>query len=219
MRFISFKKITVTFFALYFCLIASLYSQTRNQGAVKGRVFDSDTNMPLLGANVMLKGTLLGTACDLNGSFEITNLNPGIYQIEATMIGYRKGISDEFRVIPGQVTEIEIGMTATVIEQPTVVVTASKRKQYIEDAPTSVDVIGMYDIQARGLTTLDDMIQNTSGVGIIRGQVDLRGSSGFNWSAGSRILMMVDGHPLIAGDTGSIPWDVIPVDSLGCDSR
>ena len=41
-------------------------------------------------------------------------------------------------------------------------------------------------------------------------QVDVRGSGGFNRGAGSRMLLLVDGVPALAGDTGDIKWDLVP---------
>jgi iron complex outermembrane receptor protein len=69
-------------------------------------------------------------------------------------------------------------------------------------------------IRMRSVTSLDQALENAAGFGVIDGQIDLRGSTGFNWAAGSRVLMMVDGHPLINGDTGGINWDVVPVEEV-----
>ncbi|HEX9933906.1 MAG TPA: TonB-dependent receptor, partial [bacterium] len=90
----------------------------------------------------------------------------------------------------------------------------SKRRQRLEDAPTSVDVISSDAIRMRNVSSLDQVLQNTAGFSVIDGQIDLRGSTGFNWAAGSRVLMMVDGHPLINGDTGGINWDAVPVEEV-----
>jgi len=175
---------------------------------------DAKTGEPLYGANIMVKGTVLGAAADTDGRFQIDNLPPGVYQIEASMIGYKKQTKEVNNTLPGQVQDIIFRLEPTILQQPTIVVTATKRKQHIEDAPTSVDVISSREIRARSVTNLDEVLQNTAGFGVIDGQIDLRGSTGFNWAAGSRVLLMLDGHPLINGDTGGINWDAIPVEEV-----
>jgi outer membrane cobalamin receptor len=201
---------------IVFSLLNALSGQAQEslKGKISGLVVDKKTGSPLFGANVMIKGTLLGTSADAEGKFQILNVPIGVFDIESTMIGYKKQVQKGVRILPGMETKVQFQLESTVLLQPTLIVTATKRKQHIEDAPTSVDVLGMAEIQARSVTSLDEVLQNTAGFGVIDGQIDLRGSTGFNWSAGSRVLLMVDGHPLISGDSGGINWDAIPVEEV-----
>lgn len=183
------------------------------RGSLEGAVVDVKTGASLFGANIFLKGTLLGTASDDSGHFDISNLPPGRYELSVTMIGYETW-KNPVVIRPGERTRAYIQLKPTVLQQPNVEVTASKRKQALEDAPTSVDIMSLADIQSRNISTLDEALQNISGFRVIDGQIDLRGSTGFNWSAGSRVLLLVDGHPHINGDTGGINWDTIPVEQI-----
>ena len=199
---------------IWLVMVGSAGGQERGKGQIVGRVEDGKTGEPLVGVNVWVRETVIGTATDVDGRFSIVNLPAGTYAVEASMMGYKKQLRQEVRVRSGETVRIAFALQPTVLLQPTVVVTATKRKQHIEDAPTSVDVVQAAEIQARSVTTLDEVLQNTAGLGIIKGQIDLRGSTGFNWAAGSRVLLMVDGHPLISGDTGGINWDAIPVEEV-----
>lgn len=210
------KYVNVWFFLFtFFVSFSFLHAvQVTTKGKLTGEVTDVKTEAPLYGANVMVQGTLLGSSTDATGAFSIAGIPVGSYQIEVSMMGYAKLVRPDVNIRPGQETTIAFKLQPTVLQQPALIVTATKRKQAIEDAPTSVDVLGIREIQNRSITTIDEVIQNTAGLGMIKGQVDLRGSTGFNWSAGSRVLLMVDGHPLINGDTGGINWDVIPVEEV-----
>ena len=188
--------------------------EIRVAGRITGKVTDAKTGKPLYGANILVLGTVLGAASDMGGQFFIHNLPVGTYDVEASMMGYKKEIKKEVPVLSGKDTQIAFQLEPTVLQQPALVVTASKRTQHLEDAPTSIDVVDKKDIQARNVTTLDEVLQNTAGVGIINGQINLRGSTGWNLAAGSRVLLMVDSHPLINGDTGGLDWDVIPVEEV-----
>jgi iron complex outermembrane receptor protein len=210
---ICIRKILVWTLVLF--LTWSGLAEEITKGTVVGKVTDKQSGESLLGVNIMVKGTLLGASSNINGEFQIDNFPPGVYDIVATMMGYKKQIAKKQQIISGQTTTMDFQLESTILEQPTLIVTASKRKQHIEDAPTSVDVISQHQILARGVKSIDEVLQNTTaGLTMIDGQINLRGSNGFSKSAGSRVLLMVDGHPMINGDTGGINWDVIPVDEV-----
>ena len=202
-------------FIVYFSLllIAGISGYSQVVSTLSGTVTDKQTHKPLYGVNLMIHGTVLGASSDEKGAFIITAVPPGKYDFEARMIGYESEIR-QIEIIPSKTIRLELSLEPTVLIQPNVVVTASKRSQRIEDAPTTVDVIALEEIRMRNAATLDEVLQNTSGLRVIDGQIDLRGSTGFNWSAGSRVLLMVDGHPMINGDSGGINWDFIPPEEV-----
>ncbi len=209
-RFIGFL---IWFFLLgFFTLLSAVQLSTK--GRLAGEVRDAKTGTPLYGANIMVKGTLLGGSADASGVFLVEGIPVGQYDIEVSMMGYKKQDQKGVRILPGQITNIIFHLQPTILLQPALIVTATKQRQAIEDAPISVDVLGIREIQNRSIVGLDEALQNIAGFGLIKGQIDLRGSTGFNWSAGSRVLLMIDGHPLINGDTGGINWDVIPVEEV-----
>ena len=194
-------------------LLAGMNGFSQITSTVTGIVTDRQTQKPLYGVDLMVRGTVLGASSDDRGAFIITSVPPGSYALEARMIGYESE-TRQIQVTPSQKVRVEMSLEPTVLVQPNVVVTASKRSQRIEDAPTTVNVVALEEIQMRNAATLDEVLQNTSGFRVIDGQIDLRGSTGFNWSAGSRVLLMVDGHPMINGDSGGINWDFIPPEEV-----
>lgn len=99
--------------------------------------------------------------------------------------------------------------TARVAE---VVVTASRAEEALARTPVSVAVVGMEAIQARGIVRLDDVLRLVPGVTMAENQVSIRGSSGFSYSAGSRVLLLVDGVPMLGPDAEGIPFEMLPLD-------
>ena len=73
---------------LVFILPASLFSQAKTTGLIKGKVTDLETKEPLTNATVFLENTTFGTVTDLKGSYEITNVDPGSYHLIISMVGY-----------------------------------------------------------------------------------------------------------------------------------
>ena len=58
-------------------------------GKIAGRVTDSESGDGLPGTNVIIKGTNLGAATDLDGNFTILNVPPGLYTVQFSFIGYQ----------------------------------------------------------------------------------------------------------------------------------
>ena len=62
-------------------------------GKLTGLVVDDGTGDPLIGVNVQLLGTEKGAATNENGRYTILDISPGIYDVSASSIGYKKIIS------------------------------------------------------------------------------------------------------------------------------
>lgn len=74
-------------------------------GSVKGRVIDAETGEALPAANIVIVGTTLGAASDVNGFYEVKNIPPGSYTISCTFIGYEDA---------AQIINVTAGQTLTV---------------------------------------------------------------------------------------------------------
>ena len=73
-----------------------LFSQSSN--TITGRVVDKQKNEGLAGVNIMVKGTYYGSATDADGYYSITQVNPGTYDIEASIIGYKVVLQTGIRI-------------------------------------------------------------------------------------------------------------------------
>ncbi|MBK6371267.1 MAG: TonB-dependent receptor [Flavobacteriales bacterium] len=57
-------------------------------GTIRGFVYDTKTGEPIIFTNVILKGTTIGAATDVNGYYSINKVEPGRYTLEVTYLGY-----------------------------------------------------------------------------------------------------------------------------------
>ena len=60
-----------------------------NTYSISGYVKDQSNGNVLVGANVFIEGTSIGTAADQKGFYEITNIKEGNYSLKASYIGYK----------------------------------------------------------------------------------------------------------------------------------
>jgi TonB-dependent receptor len=74
-----------TISALVFLLISA---PALAQGTLRGVITDSLDNSPLIGANVYLVGTALGSATNLEGQYRIDRIPAGTYTLRVSYIGY-----------------------------------------------------------------------------------------------------------------------------------
>jgi len=199
--------------------INGLYAQqtsraARTSGQINGTVTIAGSREPIFAANVLLKGTMMGAATDSKGTFSIRNIPTGNYTIKATAIGYTSQ-ENTVRVTPGTSILMEFALEETVIEMDGVAVTASRYQQSIEDIPISLSLVPAHELRERNVTTVDQALKYVPGVNSMEGgQVTVRGSSGFNWGMGSRVLLLLNGHPMMSGDNWSISWHAFPSSTI-----
>jgi len=95
---------------------------------VKGLVKDSGNKKPLVGANVYITGTGMGTSTSDEGRYNIANVSPGTYTLKASYIGYESE-EMEITVTAGEELEQDFELNYVTIEGKTVEVTAQARGQ------------------------------------------------------------------------------------------
>ncbi len=93
---------------------ALLTAQTT--GKIAGTVKDAASGQPLPGAVVVIEGSKLGAAADIEGSFFILNLSPGVYTLQIRMVGYESMSIRQVRVSVNRTSEITARLKATVIK-------------------------------------------------------------------------------------------------------
>ena len=95
-------------------------------GKIAGKVTDADTREPLPGVNVVIKGTTMGAATDIEGDYFILNIPPGVYTLNATMMGYSTLEKTGVRVEADRTINLKFPLKTTIIEGEVVTVVAER---------------------------------------------------------------------------------------------
>ena len=69
-------------------MLSAAGSVSAQTGSVKGIVWEQETNEGVVGANILLKGTAMGTISAADGTFELGGLPTGNHVIAISFIGY-----------------------------------------------------------------------------------------------------------------------------------
>lgn len=99
-------------------------SPTPEAGSIFGFLVDADTGEALIGANVVIRGTTVGTSTDLDGRYEIARLDPGLYTLEIRYIGYTTAIVSDVEVQAGFATRVDLALEPESFDLEEVVVEA-----------------------------------------------------------------------------------------------
>lgn len=134
-------------------LLATLYlggtslCAAASVGSITGIITDRDTKQYLTGANVILDGTQLGAATDVNGRFEIRNVPVGSYSIRVYMIGYKTQARANVHALANRPTVVNIALEPTILSAEDIVVTAGYFEK-VKDASTSVRSVDFEEIRS-----------------------------------------------------------------------
>lgn len=174
---------------------------------LSGFIFDQIDNKPLTGAKVILDGTILGAITDKNGRYELSNIPPGWYSIIVMLPGYRT--LKETTMLTKD-TIINFYLQYQDILKPEVVVTASRRMQVVSDVPVSMTVLESEFFQDKNYFELKDYLNFIPSLNVNTDNISIRGSSGFQFGAGSRVTLLLDGFPFLSGDIGEANVNIFP---------
>ncbi len=198
---------------LIFLIPVLIFSQQQKvYGILEGKVLD-ETNSPLIGANIKIEKTLIGSATNRKGMFRIVRIPVGKHFVRFSMVGYESKVI-EVEIKPNEVTYIDVKLIQTPIQTQEIFVSASKYEQKISEIPVSVSALSSQELSFRNTRRLDEALKYVSGINMTSDQISIRGSSGYTRGAGSRVLLLIDGIPLYTGDTGDIIWQLIPVHEI-----
>ena len=70
--------------------ILSIQLNAGTTGKISGKVTDAETDEVLPGINILVEGSTMGAASDVNGEYLINNITPGKYTIIVSGIGFQK---------------------------------------------------------------------------------------------------------------------------------
>lgn len=178
---------------------------------VSGIVADARTGAPLQGANVVY-GDGRGTVTGGDGRFHF-QANSGKLRVVFRYVGYREEVR-ELELTGGEDIELKIPMFVQATEIDRVVITAGRAEQRLADLTVSVSLIKQESIQAAHTTDAQELMNKTPGIEVLDGQASIRGGSGYSYGAGSRVMVLIDGLPMLSADAGHVRWQSLPFENL-----
>jgi outer membrane receptor for ferrienterochelin and colicins len=191
-----------------------LWNTAMYAGSIKGKVIDSLDNNPLYGATIRIEGTQLGAKSNAEGMFSIDRLQMGNYTLLISYVGYALAKVPITVASQNAQVNVTIALLRKDVNSNTIIVSAGKRTQSIQEVPVSVALLDQQAIQQRNVNRIDEVLRYVSGVNVARDQVSIRGSSGFALGIGSRVALLLDGFPMLSADNGDMKFDALPMPEI-----
>ncbi len=179
--------------------IAPAGLNAQQTGTIVGQVVDGITNQPLVGVQMYIAGTNLGSLTNQEGRYVITNVPAGEREVRASRIGY-SGERRTVTVAGGETATVDFTLRESAIELEGVVVTTTGREQRRREVGSTVAAINVADVNLGPVNTFSQLLQGraagvtvlqsagTSGTGA---RVRIRGSASISLS--NEPLLVVDG--------------------------
>ncbi|WP_452231627.1 TonB-dependent receptor [Lacinutrix sp. MEBiC02595] len=119
------------------------------QKQVGGKVTDQETSQPLLGVNVIVKGTSKGVATDFDGNYSLeVNTND---VLEFIYLGYTTST-----LIVSDAADYNVKMEESAQSLGEVLLTSRKKAEYAKDIPISITAIGAKELKKSGSFEFSD---------------------------------------------------------------
>jgi outer membrane receptor protein involved in Fe transport len=167
-------------------------------GKIAGRVVDKSTGEPLIGANVLVKNTLMGASTDIDGYYVILNVSPGEYVLQVSYIGYSNMEISEVKISSDLTTQINIEMGEAALETSEVITVVADKQAIQKDMTATTAIVGSQQIDALPVTEVSEVLALQAGYvdGHVRG-----GRSG-------EVAYWIDGIPVTDAYDGETVVDV-----------
>ena len=152
-----------------FCVFLVMPAFGQQVSRVTGSVIDAEGD-PIVGANIViegvgLKGGKVGQITDSQGRYSIGSLPSGTYILRVTHVGYDGAdVEEQITVANGSVLKRDIRLQETVILMGQSVVSASRKREKILDAPASVAIVDSDEIRATPVLTVADHVRDLPAV-------------------------------------------------------
>ena len=182
------------------------------QGVLRGTVRDKDS-APISGASIAIPGTTLSTRSDLQGVYRIAVVPAGHVRVYAAALGYGP-VDTVVTLTGGDSTTLDFNLSPAPLALPPVDVVSDRVPHFGDRPATSVAQMTERDLDRRVVNTVDEALDHVSGLQMVNGQTNVRGSTGYVQGLNSRVLMTVDGIPMNQGDRGGISWDLLALDEI-----
>ncbi|MBN1302528.1 MAG: TonB-dependent receptor [Melioribacteraceae bacterium] len=190
------KFIAIVFTGLSILLSYNLFAgQT---GKIAGKVTDSQTGEPVIGANIIVDGTYLGAASDIDGYYFINNVPPGVYSVVVSSIGYKKTTVTEVQVRIDLTTNVDVELVSESVELGQDVVVVADKPLVIKDLTSTSATVSSREIDMMPVESIGQIINLQAGV--IGGH--------FRGGRSNEVSYLIDGLPVTDAFNGQISVEV-----------
>lgn len=162
------------------------------QVTISGQVTDARSGEALIGVNVLVKGTVLGTITDVEGNFNLKIQQEPPVTLTISSVGYER---QEVEINQATVSNLKVKMTESFMLGQEVVVSASRVEENILQSPVSIEKMDILAVQNTSSDTYYKAIANLKGVDVATSSINFQiiNARGFASTGNTRFVQLIDG--------------------------
>ena len=122
-----------------FLVSINTYSQSSDNGSIRGFIYDKSSGEPIMFCNVFLKGTTIGASTDINGMYNISKIKAGNYTLLATYIGYDTS-SVEINLKAGKIITTNLEISESSVQLNEVKISAEREAMKTEVKAAAIKI-------------------------------------------------------------------------------
>ncbi|MEN7551482.1 TonB-dependent receptor plug domain-containing protein [Rapidithrix thailandica] len=179
---------------LFICLLNSILLSAQHQSSITGQVLDALKN-PIISAHIKIKNTDIVGVTGINGFFNLDNIPEGVYEIEASSIGFIAQ-QQEVKLEKNQRVQLNFILQENVHQLDDITIVSQSVKSQKEEAAQAITVIDTKDVSIK-TGDLGEMMAGVQGISVRRsGGLGDKTSFSLNGLSGNQIRFFLDGIPL-----------------------
>jgi hypothetical protein len=205
----SFKKLPLF---ILFCLFPFLQSISQTS-SIRGKITDATTGEALIGANVLIQGTITGGTSDVDGNFVIKELEKGVYNLVISYVSYEQQIL-RIEVDKNEPFVLDVKLASSSVTLGEVKVVANKRSDTemamintLKNGSLSVNGISRQQISRSLDKDASEVITRVPGVTVRDGKfINVRGLD----ERYNVVMLNGVGVPSSEADRRAFSFDMLP---------
>ena len=204
------KKPLLNFIFILFT--SFIYSQS---GKVTGLIMDGEYDEPMAFANVIVKGSTIGTTTDFDGKYSL-DLQPGEYTLTFSFVGYQTIEVSEVLIKSDEVEQVDVTLSTNTLDEIIITTTVRKNTESAvldiqKKSAVMLDGLSSQGIKKAGASNIASAVKSVPGVSVQGGKYVYVRGLGDRYT--KSILNGVD-IPGLDPDRNTIQMDIFPTNIL-----
>ena len=204
------KKPLINFIFILFTSL--IYSQS---GKVTGLIMDGEYDEPMAFANVIVKGSTIGTTTDFDGKYSL-DLEPGEYTLTFSFVGYQTIEVSEVLIKSDEVEQVDVTLSTNTLDEIIITTTVRKNTESAvldiqKKSAVMLDGLSSQGIKKAGASNIASAVKSVPGVSVQGGKYVYVRGLGDRYT--KSILNGVD-IPGLDPDRNTIQMDIFPTNIL-----
>lgn len=138
---------------------------------IRGRIKDQKSKEPLIGATVQIVGSNIATVTDIDGNFQLSGIEDGIYDIEIKYVGYKTAVKRQVKIEDNKITTLDFEMVTDnqILSDVVVVAKANRESENVtlleqKRSVVAVQAVGAQELSRKGVSDAQGAVTKISGI-------------------------------------------------------